>query len=81
MLCSVPPCSLFCSFPRPIPFFAHTFAPLFTQVKANFALPEPEIEYSTESHRSLVGMGKSSAKLSSYWSCLVCEFFSDIRSS
>ena len=30
------------------------------EVKANFALPEPEIEYSTESHRSLVGMGKSS---------------------
>ncbi|CAB9516649.1 expressed unknown protein [Seminavis robusta] len=27
------------------------------EVKANFALPEPEIEYSTESHRSLVGMG------------------------
>jgi hypothetical protein len=30
------------------------------EVKANFALPEPEIEYSTESHRSLVGMGKAS---------------------
>lgn len=27
------------------------------EVKANFALPEPEIEYSTESHRSLIGMG------------------------
>jgi len=27
------------------------------QVKANFALPEPEIEYSTESQRSLIGMG------------------------
>ena len=27
------------------------------EVKANFALPEPEIEYSTETHRSLVGMG------------------------
>jgi hypothetical protein len=27
------------------------------EVKANFALPEPEIEYSTESHRSVVGMG------------------------
>lgn len=27
------------------------------EVKANFALPEPEIEYSTESQRSLVGMG------------------------
>ena len=27
------------------------------EVKANFALPEPEIEYSTEAHRSLVGMG------------------------
>ena len=27
------------------------------QVKANFALPEPEIEYSTETQRSLVGMG------------------------
>lgn len=27
------------------------------EVKANFALPEPEIEYSTETQRSLVGMG------------------------
>lgn len=27
------------------------------EVKANFALPEPEIEYSTETHRSLIGMG------------------------
>lgn len=27
------------------------------QVKANFALPEPEIEYSTETQRSLIGMG------------------------
>lgn len=27
------------------------------EVKANFAFPEPEIEYSTENHRSLVGMG------------------------
>jgi hypothetical protein len=27
------------------------------EVKANVALPEPEIEYSTESHRSLIGMG------------------------
>jgi len=27
------------------------------EVKANFALPEPEIEYSTESHRSVIGMG------------------------
>lgn len=27
------------------------------QIKANFALPEPEIEYSTEIHRSLIGMG------------------------
>ena len=27
------------------------------EVRANFALPEPEIEYSTESQRSLVGMG------------------------
>lgn len=27
------------------------------EVKANFALPEPEIEYSTESNRSIVGMG------------------------
>jgi hypothetical protein len=27
------------------------------EIKANFALPEPEIEYSTETHRSLVGMG------------------------
>ena len=27
------------------------------EVKANFALPEPEIEYSTESQRSIVGMG------------------------
>jgi len=27
------------------------------EVKANFALPEPEIEYSTEAHRSVIGMG------------------------
>jgi len=27
------------------------------EVKANFAFPEPEIEYSTENHRSFVGMG------------------------
>ena len=27
------------------------------EVKANVALPEPEIEYSTESQRSLIGMG------------------------
>jgi hypothetical protein len=27
------------------------------QVKANFRLPEPEVEYSTETHRSLIGMG------------------------
>lgn len=27
------------------------------EVKANFAFPEPEIEYSTEHHRSFVGMG------------------------
>lgn len=27
------------------------------EVKASFALPEPEIEYSTETHRSIVGMG------------------------
>jgi hypothetical protein len=27
------------------------------EVKANFALPEPEIEYSTETQRSLIGMG------------------------
>mmetsp|Transcript_28338 Transcript_28338/g.37082 ORF Transcript_28338/g.37082 Transcript_28338/m.37082 type:complete len:273 (+) Transcript_28338:244-1062(+) len=27
------------------------------EVKANFALPEPEIEYSTENQRSMVGMG------------------------
>ena len=27
------------------------------EVKANFAFPEPEIEYSTETQRSLVGMG------------------------
>jgi len=27
------------------------------EVKANFALPEPELEYSTETHRSLIGMG------------------------
>jgi hypothetical protein len=27
------------------------------EVKANFALPEPEFEYSTETHRSVVGMG------------------------
>mmetsp|Transcript_14431 Transcript_14431/g.40988 ORF Transcript_14431/g.40988 Transcript_14431/m.40988 type:complete len:381 (+) Transcript_14431:177-1319(+) len=27
------------------------------EVKANFALPEPEIEYSTETQRSMVGMG------------------------
>lgn len=27
------------------------------EVKANFILPEPEIEYSTETHRSLIGMG------------------------
>ena len=27
------------------------------EVKANLALPEPEIEYSTETHRSMVGMG------------------------
>mmetsp|Transcript_9215 Transcript_9215/g.17594 ORF Transcript_9215/g.17594 Transcript_9215/m.17594 type:complete len:382 (-) Transcript_9215:110-1255(-) len=27
------------------------------EIKANFALPEPEIEYSTESNRSIVGMG------------------------
>lgn len=27
------------------------------EVRANFALPEPEIEYSTETQRSLVGMG------------------------
>lgn len=27
------------------------------EVKANFALPEPEIEYSTETQRSLMGMG------------------------
>ena len=27
------------------------------EVKANFAFPEPEIEYSTENHRSVVGMG------------------------
>jgi hypothetical protein len=27
------------------------------EIKAQFALPEPEIEYSTETHRSLVGMG------------------------
>lgn len=27
------------------------------QVKANFRLPEPEIEYSTETQRSLIGMG------------------------
>ena len=27
------------------------------ECKANIALPEPEIEYSTESQRSLVGMG------------------------
>jgi hypothetical protein len=27
------------------------------EIKANFALPEPEIEYSTETHRSVVGMG------------------------
>ena len=27
------------------------------EVKANFALPEPEIEYSTENNRSIVGMG------------------------
>ena len=27
------------------------------EVKANFALPEPEIEFSTEDHRNFVGMG------------------------
>lgn len=27
------------------------------EVKANFAFPEPEIEYSTENNRSFVGMG------------------------
>jgi len=27
------------------------------EIKANFALPEPEIEYSTETQRSLIGMG------------------------
>jgi hypothetical protein len=27
------------------------------EVKANIALPEPEIEYSTDAHRSLIGMG------------------------
>lgn len=27
------------------------------EVKANFAFPEPEIEYSTENHRSFIGMG------------------------
>lgn len=27
------------------------------EVRANFALPEPEIEYSTETQRSLIGMG------------------------
>ena len=27
------------------------------EVKANFALPEPEIEYSTEIQRSVIGMG------------------------
>jgi hypothetical protein len=27
------------------------------EVKANFALPEPEIEYSTETQRSVIGMG------------------------
>jgi len=27
------------------------------EVKANFAFPEPEIEYSTENARTLVGMG------------------------
>lgn len=27
------------------------------EVKANVALPEPEIEYNTESQRSLIGMG------------------------
>ena len=28
------------------------------EVKANFALPEPEIEYSTENQRSMAGMGE-----------------------
>lgn len=27
------------------------------EIKANFALPEPEIEYSTENHRTFVGLG------------------------
>jgi hypothetical protein len=31
--------------------------PIKLEIKANVALPEPEIEYSTENQRSLVGMG------------------------
>lgn len=47
------------------------------EVKANFALPEPEIEYSTESHRSLVGMGEYTCQeltpvAVSFFDCLDC---------
>jgi hypothetical protein len=31
--------------------------PIKMEIKANVALPEPEIEYSTENQRSLIGMG------------------------